>query len=87
MLTMTDSQWLHLLPFVLQKKLPFPFHLCHTLVLSISIFHWFSKKHDGNLAQENVKIQKRVVENVKLENAYHYKMYLRIFYNMTNTCP
>ena len=32
--------------------------------------------------RENVKIRKWIIENVKFENGYHYKMFFRIYYNL-----
>ena len=52
--------------FILQKKLVFHFHMCHTLSIStyqhqyyqqllpISTFHWLPNKHGGNTRECNV---------------------------------
>ena len=64
------------------KKRTYYFHMRHTLVLSISRLHLLSNTHD-----ENVKIQKCIFENVKIENVQHYKMFFRVYYNMKFILP
>ena len=41
----------------------------------------------GKKTQGNVKIRKCIFENVKFEDAYHYKMHCRIYYNMKFIIP
>ena len=83
---MTDGQWLHPWLFILQEKLTFHFHMRLTLVLSISTFHWLLNKWQEK-AQENVKTQKCIFQNVKFENVYNYKMYFRIYYTVKFIIP